>query len=58
MVSPNKTLEGLVGGGLGTIMIGALMWWIAPFSPQESAAMAASCGCGDGFLGRFGDACR
>ena len=41
MVSPNKTLEGLIGGGLSTIIIGAMMWWITPFTPLQSAGMAA-----------------
>jgi phosphatidate cytidylyltransferase len=41
IVSPNKTLEGLIGGGLSTILIGAAMWWITPFTPIESAGMAA-----------------
>ena len=41
LVSPNKTLEGLIGGGLSTILIGAAMWWITPFSPLQSAGMAA-----------------
>lgn len=40
-VSPNKTLEGLIGGGLSTIIIGAAMWWITPFTPLQSAGMAA-----------------
>jgi phosphatidate cytidylyltransferase len=41
IVSPNKTLEGLIGGGASTILIGAAMWWITPFTPQQSAGMAA-----------------
>jgi len=41
VVSPNKTLEGLIGGGLSTILIGAVMWWITPFTPMQSAGMAA-----------------
>src|SRR6185312_10879868 len=40
LVSPNKTVEGLVGGGLCTILIGAAMWWITPFTPLQSGAMA------------------
>ena len=40
IVSPNKTLEGLIGGGLSTILIGAAMWWITPFTPLQSAGMA------------------
>ncbi|NOS97652.1 MAG: phosphatidate cytidylyltransferase [Methylotenera sp.] len=41
IVSPNKTLEGLVGGGLSTILVGAALWWITPFTPIQSAGMAA-----------------
>lgn len=41
LVSPNKTLEGLIGGGFSTIIIGAAMWWITPFTPLQSAGMAA-----------------
>jgi phosphatidate cytidylyltransferase len=41
IVSPNKTLEGLIGGGASTIIIGAAMWWITPFTPLQSAGMAA-----------------
>lgn len=41
IVSPNKTLEGLIGGGASTVLIGAVMWWITPFTPLQSAGMAA-----------------
>lgn len=41
VVSPNKTVEGLVGGGLSTVLVGAGMWWITPFTPLQSAGMAA-----------------
>ena len=40
LVSPNKTVEGLAGGGISTILIGAGMWWITPFTPLQSAGMA------------------
>lgn len=40
IVSPNKTLEGLIGGGLTTVAIGAAMWWITPFTPLQSAGMS------------------
>lgn len=40
IVSPNKTLEGLIGGGLSTFAVGAGMWWITPFTPWQSALMA------------------
>lgn len=41
IVSPNKTLEGLIGAGLSTIIVGAGLWWITPFTPLQSAGMAA-----------------
>jgi len=39
-VSPSKTVEGLVLGGLAATGVGAGLWWITPFSPLEAAAMA------------------
>ncbi len=41
VVSPSKTVEGFVGGGLTAVAIGAAMWWITPFSPLQAAAMSA-----------------
>jgi len=40
-VSPSKTLEGFAGGGLAATGVGAALWWITPFTPLQSAAMAA-----------------
>jgi phosphatidate cytidylyltransferase len=40
VVSPSKTVEGFVGGGLAATAIGAAMWWITPFSPLQSAAIS------------------
>ena len=40
-VSPSKTVEGFIGGGLSATAIGAGLWWITPFTPLQSAAMAA-----------------
>jgi phosphatidate cytidylyltransferase len=40
-ISPSKTIEGLVGGGLSAILIGALLYPLTPFSPLQSAGMAA-----------------
>jgi phosphatidate cytidylyltransferase len=40
VVSPSKTLEGLVGGGTSAVAIGAAMWWITPFTPLQAAGMA------------------
>lgn len=39
-VSPSKTVEGFVGGGLAATAIGAGLWWITPFTPLEAAALA------------------
>ena len=41
-VSPSKTLEGMIGGGLAATGVGAALWWITPFSPLEAAGMAAA----------------
>ncbi|MEN3943865.1 phosphatidate cytidylyltransferase [Prosthecobacter sp. SYSU 5D2] len=38
-VSPNKTWEGLIGGGLSTVAIGTALWWVTPFSPLQAAGM-------------------
>lgn len=49
-VSPSKTVEGLVGGGLAATGVGAALWWITPFTPLQAGALAALIvGCG--FLG-------
>jgi phosphatidate cytidylyltransferase len=40
-VSPSKTVEGFIGGGASATAIGAALWWITPFTPLQSAAMAA-----------------
>ena len=39
-VSPSKTWEGLVVGGLAATGVGAALWWITPFGPLEAAGMA------------------
>jgi phosphatidate cytidylyltransferase len=39
-VSPSKTLEGLLLGGLAATGVGGALWWITPFSPLEAAGMA------------------
>jgi phosphatidate cytidylyltransferase len=41
VVSPSKTVEGFVGGGLAATAIGGAMWWITPFTPLQSAAISA-----------------
>jgi phosphatidate cytidylyltransferase len=39
-VSPNKTVEGFLGGVATAVAIGAAIWWITPFTPLQAAAMA------------------
>jgi phosphatidate cytidylyltransferase len=39
-VSPSKTVEGLIGGGLGATLVGGAMWWITPFSPIQALGMS------------------
>jgi phosphatidate cytidylyltransferase len=39
-VSPAKTWEGLIGGGLSAAAVGAALWWITPFAPWQAALMA------------------
>jgi phosphatidate cytidylyltransferase len=41
-VSPSKTVEGFIGGGLSAVGIGMALFWITPFSPLQSAGMAAA----------------
>lgn len=40
-VSPGKTTEGLVYGGLAATAVGTALWWATPFSPGAAAAMSA-----------------
>jgi len=39
-VSPSKTVEGFVGGGLSAIAIGTALWRITPFTPLQACAMS------------------
>lgn len=39
-ISPNKTVEGFVGGLLSASAVGAALWWATPFSPLEAAGLA------------------
>jgi phosphatidate cytidylyltransferase len=41
-VSPSKTWEGLIGGGLSAIAVGAGLYWITPFSVFESTLISAA----------------
>lgn len=39
-VSPSKTVEGLIGGGLSAAAIGASLWWVTPFSPLQAGLLS------------------
>jgi phosphatidate cytidylyltransferase len=39
-LSPSKTIERFVGGVASATALGALLWWITPFSPVQAAATA------------------
>jgi phosphatidate cytidylyltransferase len=39
-VSPNKTIEGFVGGIITTTVIGALLWWATPFKPWQAGLLS------------------
>ncbi len=39
-ISPSKTIEGLVGGGLSAILVGTLLHRMTPFSPLQAAAVS------------------
>lgn len=39
-LSPSKTWEGLLGGAGSATLLGAGLWWLTPFTPLQSAAMA------------------
>jgi len=39
-VSPNKTVEGFVGGVASAVLIGTGIWWATPFTPLQAAGMS------------------
>lgn len=39
-LSPSKTVEGFIGGSLSATLIGALLWWMTPFSMWQAGLMA------------------
>lgn len=39
-ISPNKTLEGFIGGVCCATLIGTLLWWATPFSPWQAAGVS------------------
>lgn len=40
LVSPNKTLEGCLGGMGSAVLVGASLWWLTPFQPWQAALIA------------------
>ena len=40
-LSPNKTIEGFLGGTASAAAIGAALWWATPFLPWQAALLAA-----------------
>lgn len=39
-VSPNKTVEGFVGGVATAVGVGAALWWATPFTPWQAAGLS------------------
>lgn len=39
-VSPNKTVEGYLGGGGLAVLVGTGLWWATPFAPWQAALMS------------------
>lgn len=39
-VSPSKTVEGLIGGGLSAAAVGAALWRATPFTPLQSGLLS------------------
>ena len=39
-ISPSKTIEGLIGGGLSAILVGTALHRMTPFSPLQAAAVS------------------
>src|SRR4029077_19856068 len=39
-LSPSKTVEGAIGGIASAVVLGAIFWWITPFTPVEAALIS------------------
>jgi len=39
-ISPNQTVEGLVGGTGTAALLGAGLWWLTPHDPLQAAALS------------------
>ena len=42
-LSPNKTIEGFVGGTLTAAALGGALWWVTPFTWWQAALLALAC---------------
>lgn len=40
LLSPNKTVEGTIGGIASTVLLAAGLWWLTPFNPLAAFFMA------------------
>ena len=49
-LSPSKTVEGFVGGGVSASVLGGLLYWLTPFNPVQAVLMSLLI-CLMGFLG-------
>lgn len=39
-LSPNKTVEGFIGGILSASLIGSMLWWATPFNPWQAGLIS------------------
>lgn len=39
-VSPSKTVEGFIGGGLSATLLGSSLYWITPFTYLQTLGFA------------------
>jgi phosphatidate cytidylyltransferase len=42
-LSPNKTVEGFVGGALSAAALGGALWWMTPFTWWQTTLLALAC---------------